>query len=147
MCRGPHHTLAVDAMEITGASRLQLAAVPGKAGCVNPRRTTATAAPRRTLPATIAALAQALALLQAWSKDPRANEGTAACLRFVATTLDDFIAGDVPSGPGALKLRVCAGHTTHNWRRELQRFGRTLLLYSGHAAESMLTRHLTLLVS
>ena len=76
-----------------------------------------------------------------------ANDGTPTQLRCLATSLDEFTTGDVATEPGALAVRVWAEGTRRNWRRDLQRVGRTALMYADHDAYSALSKHLTLLAA
>ena len=66
-------------------------------------------------------------------------------MRCLATSLDALTAGDVATEPGALAVRAWTVSTRRNWRRDLQRVGRTALMYADLDAASALAKHLTML--
>ena len=79
--------------------------------------------------------------------DPSTNDGTAIQLRCLATSLDAVTAGDVATEPGALAVRAWAESTKRNRRRDLQRVGRTALMYAELDAASALAKHLAMLAA
>ena len=79
--------------------------------------------------------------------DIGANNGTATQLRYLAMSLDELTAGDVATEPCALAVRAWAEGTRRNWRRDLQRVGKTALMYGDHDTHSALAKHLTLLAA
>ena len=99
-------------METTGAGSL------AKAGCTAARRVVVAAAPptspRATILAPTLALAQAIVWPQEWGPIMDPNNSTTARLCFLATTLEEFIAGDIATEARALALRAWANSTTRH---------------------------------
>ena len=135
---GPRLTLAADATATTGAGNH--ARRDSQACHHNPN-------PNHSPQPNPSSSADAPAKPGATGDDPDTNEGTAIQLRYLATSVDDLTARDIATEPGALAVRAWAESTRRNWRRDLQRVGRTALMYADLDAASALAKHLTMLAA
>ena len=138
MRTGPRLTRAADAKATTGADRR--APHDSQACHHNPN-------PNHSPNPNPSSSASAPGEPGATRDDLGANDGTAIQVRCLATSLDALTAGDVATEPGALAVRAWAEDTRRNWRRDLQRVGRTALMYADHDAPSALAKHLTMLAA
>ena len=136
MCPGPRLTHAADAKATTGigsrAPQDKPACHPNHSHSPNPNPSSSTDTPGEP---------------EGAGDDISANDGTTIQLRYLATSLDDPTAGNVATEPGALAVRAWAEDPKRNWRRDLQRVGRTALMYGDYDAPSALAKHLTMVAA